>query len=72
MSQSKKYIRDGEHRIIGSSETLGSITTVRDNRGRILGTTNARFATTRDARGKLLAINSDDPGLLLGQDSESD
>ncbi|QNI31401.1 hypothetical protein H7849_20335 [Alloacidobacterium dinghuense] len=61
----KTYIRNGKNQIIGS-ETSGfgdDDTVVRDRDGKILGRANSRFHTTRDAHGRLVSINSNDPGL---------
>jgi hypothetical protein len=68
MSLSKKYVRDGSRRIIGSVTTGFDDTTavVRDER-KITGRTSERFHTTRDEHANLLSINSPDPGLLLGR-----
>ena len=69
MSLSKKYVRDGNRRIIGSVTTGFSDTSavVRDEENRIAGRTSERFRTTRDGRGNLVSIDSADPGLLLGR-----
>jgi YD repeat-containing protein len=69
MSLEKKYIRDGKQRIIGSVTTgfADSSSVVRDQQNRIIGRTNERFQTTRDAHGKLISTNSADPGLLIGR-----
>jgi hypothetical protein len=65
----KDYIRDGNRKIIGSVTTGYSDTSAvgRDEGNRIAGRTNDRFRTTRDSSDKLVAINSADPGLLLGR-----
>jgi hypothetical protein len=65
----KVFIRNGANELIGSVTKGYSDTSsiVRDERNQILGRTNDRFQTTRDKNGKLLSINSADPGLLLGQ-----
>ncbi len=65
----KDYIRDGKNRIIGSV-TNGfddTIAVTRDEHNKITGRTNERFSTTRDSSGKLISINSADPGLLIGR-----
>ena len=69
MSLNKKFVRDGNRRIIGSVTTGYSDTSsvVRDEDNQITGRTNDRFNTTRDAHGKLVSINSSDPGLLIGR-----
>ena len=65
----KDYVRDGNRRIIGSVTTGFSDTSavVRDEDNRIAGRTTERFGTTRDSQGKLVSINSADPGLLIGR-----
>jgi hypothetical protein len=66
----KEYIRDGEHRIIGSvtSGYEGAFDTItRDEHERILGRTSERFGTTRDENGGLVSTNSADPGLLINR-----
>jgi hypothetical protein len=63
----KDYVGDGNRRIIGSVTTGYSDTskTVRDDQNQIAGRTNERFGTTREAHGRLVSINSADPGLLI-------
>ena len=63
----KEFIHDGTRRIIGSVTTGYSDTSavVRDKGNRIVGRTSDRFHTTRDSSGKLVSINSADPGLLI-------
>jgi hypothetical protein len=64
----KEYVRDGKRRIIGSvtsGYSGGTSDVVRDDRNGITGRTSDRFQTTRDANGKLVSINSPDPGLLI-------
>jgi hypothetical protein len=66
----KKYIRDGKNKIIGSVTTgfVGAFESiVRDEHGRITGTTSERFNTSRDQHGRLVSINSADPGLLINK-----
>jgi hypothetical protein len=66
----KDFIRDGSRRIIGSvtsGYSGGTSDVVRDDRNGITGRTSDRFQTTRDSNGKLVSINSSDPGLLLGR-----
>jgi hypothetical protein len=68
MSLEKRYIRDGQNRVIGSTTTgfTGSFETiVRDEYEQVVGTTSERFHTTRDEHGGLVSINSSDPGLLI-------
>lgn len=70
MSLHKKFIRDGQRRIIGSVTTgfVGSFDTlVRDEHEHTVGWSSARFNTTRDEHGKLASINHADPGLLIGR-----
>jgi hypothetical protein len=66
----KEYVRDGKNKVIGSVTTgyegaFESI--VRDEHGRITGTTSERFHTTRDEHGGLVSVNSADPGLLINK-----
>jgi hypothetical protein len=66
----KEYVRDGRRRIIGSVTAgyVGSFETiVRDEQNHITGRTSERFNTTRDEPGRLVSINTADPGLLIGQ-----
>jgi hypothetical protein len=69
MSLSKKYVRDGNRRIIGTVTTGISDTSavVRDEENRIAGRTSERFHTTRDEHANLVSTNSPDPGLILGR-----
>jgi hypothetical protein len=70
MSLSKKYVRDGKNRIIGSitsGYSGGTSDVVRDGQEQIVGRTSDRFNTVRDAHGNLVSINSSDPGLLIGR-----
>lgn len=64
---SKKYVRDGRGRLIGSvtSGFSDESPVVRDEQEGILGRTSDRLNTTRDAHGNLVSINSSDPGLLF-------
>ena len=74
MSLEKEFIRDGKRRIIGSvtSGYVGSFETiVRDEQNDITGSTSERFNTTRDEHGKLVSINTADPGLLIGSGTSS-
>ena len=64
----KKYIRDGEHRVIGSvtSGFVGSYEAiVKDEHEQIVGRTSERFATTRSEHGGLVSTNTADAGLLI-------
>jgi hypothetical protein len=67
MSLTKRYLRDGKNRIIGSvtSGYRDTSTVVRDEHDQIAGRTSERFNTVRDAHGNLVSINSSDPGLLI-------
>jgi len=70
MSLKKEFIRDGRRRIIGSITTgyEGSFEMlVRNEHEHIVGRTSERFGTTRDEHGKLVSINTADPGLLIGR-----
>jgi len=69
MSLTKRYLRDGKNRIIGSitSGYSDTSTVVRDEHDQIAGRTSERFNTVRDAHGYLVSINSSDPGLLIGR-----
>jgi YD repeat-containing protein len=70
MSLKREFVRDGQKRIIGSVTTgyVGSFESiVRDEQNNITGSTSERFNTTRDEHGKLVSINSADPGLLIGK-----
>jgi len=70
MSLRKEFIRDGQRRIIGSITTgyKGSFETlVRDEHEHIIGRASDGFSTTRDEHGKLVSINTADPGLLIGR-----
>jgi len=67
MSLTKRYLRDGKNRIIGSvtSGYSDTSTVVRAEHEQIAGRTTERFDTVRDAHGNLVSINSCDPGLLI-------
>ena len=68
MPLEKRYIRDGENRVIGSTTSgyAGAFDTiVRDEHEQVTGRTSERFHTTRDEKGGLVSINSADPGLLI-------
>jgi hypothetical protein len=69
MSLTKRYLRDGKNRIIGSitSGYSDTSTVVRDEHDQIAGRTSERFNTVRDAHGNLVSSNSSDPGLLIGR-----
>jgi len=63
----KNYVRDGRRKIIASITTgySDSSSVVRDERNQVTGRTNDTFQSTRDSSGKLVSINSADPGLLI-------
>jgi len=66
----KTYVRDGKNRLIGSVTTgfEGSFEgLVRDEDEHIIGRTSERFGTTRDGNGRLISVNTADPGLLLNR-----
>ena len=67
MALTRKYVRNGERKIIGSvtSGYSDTSTVVRDEHDQIAGRTSERFNTVRDAHGNLVSINSSDPGLLF-------
>ena len=68
--QQKTYIRDGSNRIIGTTQSVGSDIVARNERGEILGRTSERFHTTRDRDGRLVSLNTADPGLLFRNRNE--
>ena len=66
----KKYVRDGQNRIIGSVTTgyEGSFDTIiRDEHEHVIGRSSERFNTTRDEHGGLVSNNTADPGLLINR-----
>jgi hypothetical protein len=69
MSLTKRYLRDGKNRIIGSitSGYSDTSTVVRDEHDQIAGRTSERFNTVRDAHENVVSINSSNPGLLIGR-----
>jgi hypothetical protein len=69
MPLEKRYIRDGQNRIIGSvtSGFADESTVVRDEHEQITGRTSERFGTTRDERGGLVSTNTADAGLLINR-----
>ena len=70
MSLSKKYIRDGKNRVIGSitsGYSGGTSDVVRDEHNEIAGRTSDLFHTTRDQHGSLVSINSSDPAFLINR-----
>ena len=69
MSLKKDFVRDGNRKIIGSVTTGFSDESgvVRDEGNKINGRISERFHTIRDGHGKLVSVNSADPGLLIGR-----
>lgn len=68
MSLSKKYVRDGNRRIIGSITSGfsgGTSDVVRNEDNKVTGRTSDLFGTTRDEKGGLVSTNTSDPGLLI-------
>ncbi len=63
----KKYVRDGQGRLLGSvtSGFAGDSTVVRDHEGRFLGTTCELFHWTKDETGTLVSKNTPDFGLII-------
>lgn len=63
----KRFVRDGSRKIVGSVTTGYSDTSsvVRDDRNEITGKTNERFGATRDSHDNLVSTNSSDSGLLI-------
>ncbi len=74
MALKRRYIRDGRNRLVGSitSGYAAETAIVRDAEGHMLGRTSSKFRNTRDARGKLISVDSAEPGLLFGQGDEED
>ena len=70
MSLTKRFVRDGNRRIIGSITSGyngGTSDVVRDEHNEISGRTSDLFRTTRDAHGNLVSTNTSDPGLLINR-----
>jgi hypothetical protein len=69
MPLEKRYIRDGQNRVVGSvtSGFADESTVVRDEHEHIVGRTSDRFHTTRDEHGGLISTNTADPGLLINR-----
>jgi hypothetical protein len=68
MALTRKYVRNGERKIIGSvtsGYSGGTSDVVRDDRNGIAGRTSDLFRTTRDGRGNLVSTNTSDPGFLI-------
>jgi hypothetical protein len=66
----KKYVRDGNRKIIGSvtsGYSGGTSDVVRDEQNEIIGRTSDRFQTTRDGRGNLVSTNTSDPCLVINR-----
>lgn len=72
MPLEKKYIRNGRNQLVGSvtSGYSDSTEVARDTQGKLLGKTNRKFSTTRDAHNRLRSIDTPDAGLLFGRDDE--
>jgi YD repeat-containing protein len=70
MALHKRYIRDGQNKIIGSV-TSGfaddTMEVARDEHGNLLGRTSTTFGTTRDQNGALVSLNTSDSGLLFNR-----
>ena len=69
MSLTKRFVRDGERKII-ASVTEGfadGVAVVRDKNNRYIGRTSEKFQTTRDEHGRLVSTNTSDPGLLINR-----
>lgn len=64
-----KYIRDGNQKIVGSvvSGFHDESSLVRDEHDHVLGRVSDKFHTTRDVNGKIISLNSADPGLLINK-----
>jgi hypothetical protein len=70
MSLTKRYVRDGNRRIIGSitsGYSGGTSDVVRDDNNELAGRTSDLFHTTRDAHGTLVSTNTSDPGFLINR-----
>jgi hypothetical protein len=62
-----EHIRNGKNQIIGSKTSgfANGDTVARDRDGNILGHSNSTFRNTRDSKGNLVSINTDDTDLLF-------
>ena len=60
----KEFIKDFYGRILGTSETIGTKTTVRDFYGRILGTYDSKDDYTRDFYGRIISKGNIVAGLV--------
>jgi hypothetical protein len=70
MSLTKRFVRDGNRRIIGSITTGysgGTSDVVRNEQNRITGRTSDLFHTTRDGSGRIVSTDASDPGLVIGK-----
>ncbi len=69
MSLEKKFIRNGERKIIGSvtSGFPDDVSVVRDGHNRYIGKTSDKFNITRDEHNRLVSTNTADPGLLINR-----
>jgi hypothetical protein len=73
MPLTKRFIRDGRNRLLGSitSGFSDSTEVARDAEGRLLGKANHKIGNTRDSHGGLVSIDTADAGLLFaGNDDE--
>jgi hypothetical protein len=61
-------LRDGQHRIVGTTTNNSNGDTVARDRSRsILGWASQTFSNTRDGSGRLASINSADARLLFSR-----
>ncbi len=69
MSLEKKFIRNGERKIIGSVTTgfPDGVAVVRDEDNRYIGKTSDKFNITRDEHNRLVSTNTADAGLLINR-----
>jgi hypothetical protein len=69
MPLEKRYIRDAKGQVIGSvtSGFSDESAIVRAEDEHIVGRTSNRFHTTRDQQGKLVSVNTAEPGLVINR-----
>jgi len=70
MSLTKRFVRDGNRRIIGSITSGfsgGTSDVARNEQNQITGRTSDMFHTTRNGSGKIVSIDTSDPGLVIGR-----
>ncbi len=62
-----EYVRNGKGQIIGNKTSgfANGDTVARDRDGNILGHSNSTFHNTRDSKGRLVSIDTDDTDLLF-------